>query len=102
MNFLIELILALRYNLFSQIFKVRTLPTEREMGLVQNKSLAEWNLSQEPKIEEAKKQLRTTYEEAVKVKEEVMELKEKLSKFLAVSTIFSSKRTDFNCFNFIS
>ncbi|EJW74511.1 hypothetical protein WUBG_14583, partial [Wuchereria bancrofti] len=58
---------------------VRTLPTEREMGLVQNKSLAEWNLSQEPKIEEAKRQLRTTYEEAVKIKEEVMELKEKLN-----------------------
>ncbi|VIO97896.1 Uncharacterized protein BM_BM637 [Brugia malayi] len=49
------------------------------MGLVQNKSLAEWNLSQEPKIEEAKRQLRSTYEEAVKIKEEVMELKEKLN-----------------------
>ncbi|VDO17790.1 unnamed protein product [Brugia timori] len=59
--------------------QVRTLPTEREMGLVQNKSLAEWNLSQEPKIEEAKRQLRSTYEEAVKIKEEVMELKEKLN-----------------------
>ncbi|VDK82894.1 unnamed protein product [Litomosoides sigmodontis] len=53
------------------ISQVRTLPTEREMGLVQNKSLAEWNLSQEPKIEEAKRQLRTTYEEAVKVKQEI-------------------------------
>lgn len=59
------------------------MPTEREMGLVQNKSLAEWNLSQEPKIEEAKKQLRNTYEEAVKVKEEVMELKKQLSIFYA-------------------
>ncbi|KAL3984806.1 Modifier of rudimentary (Mod(r)) family protein [Acanthocheilonema viteae] len=66
-------------DIIDNISQVRTLPTEREMGLVQNKSLAEWNLSQEPKIEEAKRQLRTTYEEAVKVKEEVMELKEKLN-----------------------
>ncbi|CAG9532079.1 unnamed protein product [Cercopithifilaria johnstoni] len=66
-------------DIIDNISQVRTLPTEREMGLVQNKSLAEWNLSQEPKIEEAKKQLRTTYEEAVKIKEEVMELKEKLN-----------------------
>uniref|UniRef100_A0AAF5PVA9 VPS37 C-terminal domain-containing protein n=1 Tax=Wuchereria bancrofti TaxID=6293 RepID=A0AAF5PVA9_WUCBA len=66
-------------DIIDNISQVRTLPTEREMGLVQNKSLAEWNLSQEPKIEEAKRQLRTTYEEAVKIKEEVMELKEKLN-----------------------
>ncbi|EFO27819.1 hypothetical protein LOAG_00655 [Loa loa] len=66
-------------DIIDNISQVRTLPTEREMGLVQNKSLAEWNLSQEPKIEEAKRRLRTTYEEAVKVKDEVMELKEKLN-----------------------
>ncbi|VIO97895.1 conserved hypothetical protein,hypothetical protein [Brugia malayi] len=66
-------------DIIDNISQVRTLPTEREMGLVQNKSLAEWNLSQEPKIEEAKRQLRSTYEEAVKIKEEVMELKEKLN-----------------------
>uniref|UniRef100_A0A915Q3N8 VPS37 C-terminal domain-containing protein n=1 Tax=Setaria digitata TaxID=48799 RepID=A0A915Q3N8_9BILA len=66
-------------DIIGNISQVRTLPTEREMGLVQNKSLAEWNLSQEPKIEEAKKRLRSTYGEAVKVKEEVMKLKEKLN-----------------------
>lgn len=76
---------TLLQSILISTFQVRTLPTEREMGLVQNKSLAEWNLSQEPKIEEAKRQLQTTYEEAVKVKEEVMELKEKLSKFSAFS-----------------
>ncbi|VDM09695.1 unnamed protein product [Wuchereria bancrofti] len=75
---IIDNISQARLLLFWNFF-VRTLPTEREMGLVQNKSLAEWNLSQEPKIEEAKRQLRTTYEEAVKIKEEVMELKEKLN-----------------------
>ncbi|KHN83036.1 Vacuolar protein sorting-associated protein 37B [Toxocara canis] len=48
------------------------------MGLVQNKSLAEWNLSQEPKLEEAKKKLLNTYEQAVSVKAEVEELKAKL------------------------
>ncbi|KAM3717587.1 Vacuolar protein [Dirofilaria immitis] len=66
-------------DIIDNISQVRTLPTEREMGLVQNKSLAEWNLSQEPKIEEAKRRLRNTYEEAVKVKEEVIRLKGKLN-----------------------
>ncbi|VDN22253.1 unnamed protein product, partial [Gongylonema pulchrum] len=65
-------------EIIDNIPQVRTLPTEREMGLVQNKSLAEWNLSQEPKIEEAKRRLLSSYEEAVKVKEEVLSLKEKL------------------------
>ncbi|VDM45328.1 unnamed protein product [Toxocara canis] len=64
--------------IIENIPQVRTLPTEREMGLVQNKSLAEWNLSQEPKLEEAKKKLLNTYEQAVSVKAEVEELKAKL------------------------
>ncbi|VDN07536.1 unnamed protein product [Thelazia callipaeda] len=65
-------------NIINGISNVKALPTEREMVLVQNKSLAEWNLSQEPKIDEAKKRLQTTYNEAVKVKDEVMELKKQL------------------------
>lgn len=75
------------------------MPTEREMGLVQNKSLAEWNLSQEPKIEEAKKRLRNTYEEAVKVKEKVMELKEKLSEFAAIFSFLFQKYLIFVCYS---
>uniref|UniRef100_A0A915C2E8 VPS37 C-terminal domain-containing protein n=1 Tax=Parascaris univalens TaxID=6257 RepID=A0A915C2E8_PARUN len=64
--------------IIESIPQVRTLPTEREMGLVQNKSLAEWNLSQEPRLEEAKKKLLNTYDEAIKIKAEVEELKAKL------------------------
>ncbi|VDL81247.1 unnamed protein product [Nippostrongylus brasiliensis] len=36
---------------------IRSLPTEREAGLAQNKSLAEWNLAQEPKLNQLRLQL---------------------------------------------
>lgn len=61
---------------------MRNLPTEREMGLVQNKSLAEWNLTQEPLLEELKKNLLETYEEAVRNKESVMQSKAKLGRLI--------------------
>lgn len=48
------------------------------MLLAQNKSLAEWNLSQEPKIREGKERLLQTFEQASKMKEEAEELKNRL------------------------
>ena len=38
-------------------FQVRSLPTDREAALAQNKSLAEWNLAQKPRIENARAQV---------------------------------------------
>lgn len=36
---------------------MRSLPSEKETDLAQNKSLAEWNLSQQPRLEQLKKQV---------------------------------------------
>uniref|UniRef100_A0A914WGP6 VPS37 C-terminal domain-containing protein n=1 Tax=Plectus sambesii TaxID=2011161 RepID=A0A914WGP6_9BILA len=64
--------------LIDNLPQVRSMPTEREMGLAHNKSLAEWNLSQEPKLNEAKQRLRATYDGALQLKQEVEGLKQRL------------------------
>lgn len=50
------------------------------MLLAQNKSLAEWNLAQEPKLREAKSRLLDVYEQAAKLKEEAEAKRAQLSK----------------------
>ncbi|MFH4980534.1 hypothetical protein AB6A40_007243 [Gnathostoma spinigerum] len=77
-------------SIIDNLPQARTLPTEREMGLAQNKSLAEWNLSQEPKLEEAKARLKETYDKAVSLKAEVEELKARLDKLTKQRSLDSS------------
>lgn len=60
---------------FYLVFQVANLPREKEAKLLQSKSLAEYNLSLEPKLKEAVNKLRLTHEKAVKTKNEVNELK---------------------------
>ncbi len=48
------------------------------MLIAQNKSLAEWNLSQEPRLTEAKKRLSDTYELATQERESALGKKAKL------------------------
>jgi len=57
-------------NLIKDMPQAKHIATEKEMLLAQNKSLAEWNLSQEPKLREAKSRLLDVYEQAAKLKEE--------------------------------
>ncbi|EPB79943.1 modifier of rudimentary (Mod(r)) protein [Ancylostoma ceylanicum] len=47
-------------NLIDNLPQIRSLPTEREAGIAQNKSLAEWNLAQEPKLNQLRMQLGST------------------------------------------
>ncbi|PAV60074.1 hypothetical protein WR25_19560 [Diploscapter pachys] len=56
---------------------VRSLPTDREAALAQNKSLAEWNLAQKPRIENARTQVLSLYEQAQLLQKQVNELKTK-------------------------
>lgn len=46
---------------FIHDLQIRSLPTEREAGLAQNKSLAEWNLAQEPKLNQLRLQVTCSY-----------------------------------------
>ncbi|KIH48297.1 hypothetical protein ANCDUO_21635, partial [Ancylostoma duodenale] len=43
-------------SLIDNLPQIRSLPTEREAGIAQNKSLAEWNLAQEPKLNQLRMQ----------------------------------------------
>uniref|UniRef100_A0A0K0DHV8 VPS37 C-terminal domain-containing protein n=1 Tax=Angiostrongylus cantonensis TaxID=6313 RepID=A0A0K0DHV8_ANGCA len=45
-------------SLIDNLPQIRCLPTEREAGLAQNKSLAEWNLAQETKLDQLRVQVR--------------------------------------------
>uniref|UniRef100_A0A914CLE0 VPS37 C-terminal domain-containing protein n=1 Tax=Acrobeloides nanus TaxID=290746 RepID=A0A914CLE0_9BILA len=58
--------------------QVTALPADKDMKLAQSKSMAECNLSMEPKLNEAKSRLQSTYTEAVKAKQDVETLKSKL------------------------
>lgn len=55
-----------------------SLPQDKEIKLAQSKSLAECNLSMEPKVNDAKNRLQSTYADAIKTKQEVELLKAKL------------------------
>merc|ERR1719237_296244 len=54
---------------------MKALQDEKEMLLTSNKSLAEYNLSQEPVVREAKARLQEKYRAAQQLGEEVRELK---------------------------
>uniref|UniRef100_A0A0N5AXF4 VPS37 C-terminal domain-containing protein n=1 Tax=Syphacia muris TaxID=451379 RepID=A0A0N5AXF4_9BILA len=58
--------------------EVHSLPEQRDLFSVQNKSLSEYNLSQEPQLEAAKAKFLNTYEEVKKLKDEVLAMKSKL------------------------
>ncbi|WKY12249.1 hypothetical protein Q1695_003658 [Nippostrongylus brasiliensis] len=64
--------------LIDNLPQIRSLPTEREAGLAQNKSLAEWNLAQEPKLNQLRLQVKTLHGQATALRTEVEELKAKL------------------------
>ena len=59
-------------------FQIKTLESEKEMMLTNNKSVAEYNLGIEPKLVQAKEQLAYSYEEAVKYQKEYDLVKQKL------------------------
>uniref|UniRef100_A0A7E4VQN4 VPS37 C-terminal domain-containing protein n=1 Tax=Panagrellus redivivus TaxID=6233 RepID=A0A7E4VQN4_PANRE len=65
-------------SLIDALPQVSQLPSEREVKLAQSKSMAECNLSMEPQVQEARAKLSKTYTEALKTKQEVESLKEKL------------------------
>ncbi|CAJ0588786.1 unnamed protein product [Cylicocyclus nassatus] len=74
--------------LIDSLPQIRSLPTEREAGLAQNKSLAEWNLAQEPKLTQLRTQVKTLHEQATALRTETESLKAKLDE------ISSSKSLD--------
>uniref|UniRef100_A0A1I7XIJ2 VPS37 C-terminal domain-containing protein n=1 Tax=Heterorhabditis bacteriophora TaxID=37862 RepID=A0A1I7XIJ2_HETBA len=64
--------------LIENLSQVRSLPTEREAGLAQNKSLAEYNLAQKPRLEHLRSQIKCLYEQAVLLKKDTEILKKQL------------------------
>ncbi|CAI4226102.1 unnamed protein product [Auanema sp. JU1783] len=58
--------------------QVRNLPSEREMGLSENKALAEWNLAQKPRLDQLKDKMRQSHTNAKSLKTDVEVLKGKL------------------------
>lgn len=59
---------------------MKNLETEREMFLASNKSLAEYNLSQEPTLEKLKVQLQRQFDELKSYKKRVEMKKKSLGK----------------------
>ncbi|XP_076041548.1 vacuolar protein sorting 37B [Oratosquilla oratoria] len=55
--------------------QMKNLASEQEMLLAANKSLAEYNLGQEPKLSQAKQKLITSYEEAAQLSDELGSMK---------------------------
>ncbi|EGT35372.1 hypothetical protein CAEBREN_18380 [Caenorhabditis brenneri] len=68
--------------------EVASMPTDKESAIAANKSLAEWNLAQKPRIDAAKAQSIDLYEKVKKLQEEVTVLKSQLD------SISSSKSLD--------
>ncbi|KAK6021662.1 modifier of rudimentary (Mod(r)) protein, partial [Ostertagia ostertagi] len=64
--------------LIDSLPQIRSLPTEREAGLAQNKSLAEWNLAQEPKLNQLRTQVKALHDQTATLRLEVESLKVKL------------------------
>lgn len=60
------------------IEQVRVIEAEKESLLANNKSLAEFNLSKQPRLTEAKRQLSSCYEQAVKLQKQFEQDKQKL------------------------
>ncbi|CAJ0948454.1 unnamed protein product, partial [Mesorhabditis belari] len=60
--------------------QIRNVPQDKKTELAQNKSLAEWNLAQEPRINQLKAQVKVTHANAQQLKQEVEGLKSQLDK----------------------
>lgn len=60
------------------MLQVSSLLTDKELKLAQSKSFAEYNLSMEPKLNEACSKLELTHSNAVQLKDEVEKLKQTL------------------------
>ena len=60
--------------------QMKAMYSEKEMVMASNKSLAEYNLSQEPVLREAKEQLLEKYGEATRLSEEVRGLQAELER----------------------
>lgn len=70
---------------------MKSLQVDKETCLASNKSLAEYNLSRESKFTQAKQQLASTYEQAIKIQKQFDEHKQKLREdpiFLVTSFVF--------------
>ena len=63
-------------------FQVKNLSDEKQTLLASNKSVAEYNLSREPRLAQAKTQLAQTYEKAVEVQKSFEQNKQKLGMIL--------------------
>ncbi|KAL6744131.1 hypothetical protein Aduo_017098 [Ancylostoma duodenale] len=75
-------------SLIDNLPQIRSLPTEREAGIAQNKSLAEWNLAQEPKLNQLRMQVKTLHGQATALRAKTESLKSRLDE------ISSSKSLD--------
>uniref|UniRef100_A0A8R1HMM8 VPS37 C-terminal domain-containing protein n=1 Tax=Caenorhabditis japonica TaxID=281687 RepID=A0A8R1HMM8_CAEJA len=75
-------------SIIESLPQIRSMPTDREFALAANKSLAEWNLTQKPRIDELKKQTVELYDRAKNLQMEVNSLKTQLD------SISSSKSLD--------
>ncbi|CAJ0586372.1 unnamed protein product, partial [Mesorhabditis spiculigera] len=64
--------------MIEELPQIRNQPQDKKAELAQNKSLAEWNLAQEPRISQMKDQLRETHMRATQLKTDVERLKGQL------------------------
>jgi hypothetical protein len=62
-------------------FQIKSLASEKQMLMASNKSLAEFNLSREPRLNQGKERLGTAHEQAKQLQEEVLENKSKFCMF---------------------
>ena len=60
---------------------MKRLQTDREMTVVKNKSMAEYNLSVEPKLNDLRSKVAGMYEEANRLKTELAKDKSRLGSF---------------------
>ncbi|XP_063396206.1 vacuolar protein sorting-associated protein 37B-like [Mytilus trossulus] len=65
-------------GLITDLNQVKRLQTDKEMTIVKNKSMAEYNLSIEPKLYDMRSKVATLYEEANKLKTELATDKSRL------------------------
>jgi hypothetical protein len=69
--------------LMIQMFQLRNLSDEKQTMIASNKSVAEYNLSRQPRLAQAKSQLASTYEKAVEVQKSFEANKQKLGEWIS-------------------
>lgn len=83
-------------ELIKNLQQVKNAESEKEMVVVSNKSLAEFNLSQQPELDKLCRQLSEMYREAKELKDEAEENKQKLdeaSKQISLDTTLALLQT---------